>query len=282
MRIIDNLAEMIETARGWLSGGTVSLVLLTSTLHKGHKMLIQVACDASEICVVCIIEKQGLFDIPATNVGTTSDLVRDLRLWGGSKIDVVFIPRAEDMYPLNVFSTYVTPTGPLIEHLEMIMTTKAISRLATTMTKLLQLVRPDIAFFGQKDALQVAIIRQLVRDLNIDVNLQILPTVRENDGLAVSGRHLMLTDAERLAAPIIYQSLCLAQTLITGGERQSQVIIRALTDSLATTPLITLEQITVCHVDTFVNLAEIIPGSLIVIRAHARNIQLIDNIVWMG
>ncbi len=158
----------------------------------------------------------------------------------------------------------------------------AVRGVATIMTKLLQLVRPDVAYFGQKDAQQVAIVQQLVRDLNIDVTLRILPTVRDSDGIALSSRNSALTPAERQAAKSIYQALLAGKALIEGGERQPAALEKAMRAVIATEPLLALDYAVVCHPDTFRELEKAAPRTMLTLAARINNLRLIDNIVWLG
>jgi pantoate--beta-alanine ligase len=281
MRIIHSLDEMTETARGWLTGGPVGFITIKSDFHDGHRALIRAAQEACETCVVGIIG--ALLPPHASKDGSQQqqDLARDLKLLDSINVDIVFIPRVAEMYPPN-FATHVTPVGPLTQRLEGVINGPYLRNLVTIMTKLLLLVRPDIAYFGQKDAQLVAVIQQLVRDLNIDVSLRIIPTVRESDGLAISTRNRYLSQGERQAAPVLYRALLAGKALIDGGERRRDVIEKAIADLVATAPLIRLEYVAVCNPETFDAVDNAGSGTLIAIAAQAGNVHLIDNILWMS
>jgi len=282
MRIIDSLDEMVETARGWLAGGTVGIMSLSSKLHEGHTALIQRMRDVSEISVVCVINKAILFgDAQDTHV-QAGDLSKDLRLLSSLNVDIAFIPRAEEMYPTGIFSTHVIPTGSVAECLHGISNPSEIQMFTTTMTKILLLVRPDIAFFGHKDALRIAIIRGLVRDLHIDVHLQVLPTVREQDGLAISSRHQQLSSGERRLAPVIYQTLSEVKTLIEAGERRAESIEAYITDHIQAHAYLSLAYSRICDATTLSRRSDIVPGTLIALGVNIGAIQLSDNIEWMA
>ncbi len=282
MRIIQSLDEMTETARGWLAGGTVGFVPIKKEVHQGHQTLIQAAHRRCEICVVSIMARalhveEGLYHPPALYTGEPEHVLLQLQEAGA---DIVFIPRREELFPPD-FSTYITPTGHLVERLIEVSDPVRIRELVTAVTKLFQLVRPDITYFGQKDAQYIAIIRKLIRDLHIDISLAILPTIREHDGLAMSIRNHKLSPEERQAAPILYQALLRGKALIEEGERQAPLILQAIADVVATEPLITLEYVALCDPETFVNIQEVMPGTIIAIAAQAGTVHLIDNIVWM-
>ena len=281
MRIIHNLDEMTETARGWLANGSVGFVSTMGYLHEGHIALVQAAQQECEVTVASIFVNPMQFDQSEDFARYPRDLERDLQLLSNANIDIVFIPRTEDMFPPD-FSTYITPSGPTMERLEGLSSPGYIRGVATAVTKLLQLVRPDKAYFGQKNAHTVAIMRKLVRDLNIDVSLRILPTVRESDGLAMSSRTHAFSPAERQAARIIYSALLAGKALVEQGERRSPVIKKAMADLVASEPLVRLDYAAVCHPDTFLALDEITPKAMLAIAAHIGTVDLIDNIVWVA
>jgi len=281
MRIIHNLDEMTETARGWLADGSVGFVPTMGYLHHGHIALMRAAHQECEVSVASIFVNPLQFDQGEDPAHYPRDLARDLQLLSSANVDVVFIPRVEDIYPPD-FSTYVTPTGPIAERLEGISSPGYIRGVATIITKLFQLVRPDVAYFGQKNAQQVAVVRKLVRDLNIDVSLRIVPTVRESDGLALSSRTFVLSAAERQATSSIYRALMAGKALIEQGERRPLAVEKAMTDVIKTEPLVTLDYAAVCHPDTFIALEEVTPGTMLAIAVRIGHIRLIDNIVWLG
>jgi len=280
MRIIHTLDEMTETARGWLAGGSVGFVPTMGFLHAGHLSLVQAAQQECEISVACIFVNPIQFDAQEDLLRYPRDLERDLQLLQDINVDVVFIPHAEDIYPLH-FSTYVTPIGPTMARLESLSSPVYIRGVATAITKLFQLVRPDVAYFGQKDAQKIAIVRKLVRDLSIDVTLRILPTVRENDGLALSSQNLLLTLPERQSARALYRALLAAKSLVDQGERRPQEIVKTMVDIVNAESLLTLNYAVVCRPDTFDPVDVIQPGTLLALAASLKSIRLIDNITWL-
>lgn len=284
MRIIHDLDEMTETARGWLAGGPVGFVPTGGHLHAGHLSLVQAAQRECEFSVVSIyyMDRQQA-GVAEDQNRPQPELAGDLQVLSNSPVDVVFIPRPNDLFPAN-FSTYVTPFGTVAERLEGAIHPHYMRNYATTITKLLQLVRPDVAYFGQKTAQQVALVRQVVRDLNIDVAVRILPTLRESDGMAVSSRSRLLSPAERQAASLLYQALLAGKALIEGGERQVTAIEKAMADLIATSPILKLEYAAVCDPGTFAGPGEVLatplPDILLVIAARVGSVYLVDNILW--
>src|SRR5579863_9849748 len=281
MRIIYTLDEMTETARGWLAGGSVGFVPTMGYLHRGHLSLVEAARKECEISVVSIFVNPLQFSTREEFEHYPRDLTRDIQLLRTSQVDVVFVPREEDFYPPD-FSTYVTPFGPLSERLEAAHNTQYMHGMATATAKLLQLVRPDVAYFGQKDLQQFTVVRRLVRDLNIDVYLHSMPTVRDSDGLALSSRNHRLLPNERRAASVLYRALLHGKSLIEGGELNPDVVEQAMTALVAAEPSISLSYVAVCHPDTFEPVQQAAPKTMLAIAVSIGGIRLIDNIVWLG
>jgi len=281
MRIIQTLDEMTETARGWLAGGSVGFVPTMGYLHGGQISLVEAARKECEISVVSIFVNPLQFSTRDEFEHYPRDLTRDIQLLRTTQVDVVFAPRDEDFYPPD-FSTHVVPSGPLAERLEGANNTHSMRGMATATTKLLQLVRPDVAYFGQKDIQHFAVVRRLVRDLNIDVHLRSMPTVRESDGLALGSRNHRLLPNERTAASALYRALLLGKTLIEGGELNAEVVEKAMFALVAVEPSISLSYVAVCHPDTFETLKQIAPKTMLAIAASVGGIRLLDNIIWLG
>ena len=283
MRIIHNLDEMTETARGWLAGGSVGFVPTMGSLHQGHISLVQAAHQECEISVASIFVNPLQFEESDDLLRYPRDLSRDLQLLSTTNIDVVFIPRTEDIYSAG-FSTFVMPTSPLwaVQPAKGTGSRIYARGVATIITKLFQLVRPDIAYFGRKNAQQIAIVRQVVRDLNIDVGLRILPTVRESDGLALGSRNHFLTHPERQAASVLYRALLAGKALVDGNVRNCAEIEKAMMDLVVTEPLVNLDYVKVCHSDTLSSVDTIVPGTMLMIAAHIGKVHFIDNIIWRG
>jgi pantoate--beta-alanine ligase len=285
MRIIHSLDEMTETARGWLAGGPVGFIPTSGRLHAGHLALVQAAQRECEVTVVSIFANKDANAPVQKGSGLMYDLARDVQLLDSAQVDVVFIPRPEDIYP-PTFSTYVIASGPIVERLEGLLYTDNARYVTTIFTKLLQLIRPDIAYFGQKSAQQVALVRRLVHDLCIDTNLRVLPIVREGDGLAVSSVNTLLSPVERQAACLLYRSLLNAKTLIEQGERQVSFLERIMTDVISSSPLLHLDYAAICDPSTFEEIDQLLDltptfassGILLAVAAHAGAVRLTDNI----
>ncbi len=279
MRIIESLKEMTETARGWLAGGSVGFVLVKGELHEGPMRLIQEAQKACEICVVGLLGCCWPFATIEQRAQYQRNLQGQLQILSRYQQLVVFIPSFEEMYPVR-FMTLLMPSGLPLDQLSE--SEKAYNRSFCTLTiKLFHLVRPDVVYFGQKDALQIAILRQVIRDLNIDVHLRMMPTVRESDGLALSSRNQLLSEIERQAAVSIYAALQAGKALILYGERHSSAIIQEMLKSLQKHAFISIEYAGVYAPDTFLPVVEAAPGIVLSIAVNIGAVRLLDTITWM-
>jgi len=252
-------------------------------LHAGHVALVQSSLQECELSVVSVFDNLLQLESDETQSRVPHSLADDLQLLYQERVDVVFIPRLDDFYPAS-FSTHIIPFGPIAERLEGATQPENIREVATAFTKLFQLVRPDIVYLGQKKAQQVALIRKLVRDLNIDLNISVLPIVREGDGVAVSSRIGLLSIAERQAIAVLYQALLAGKAVVENGERRTAVIEKVVADLIATEPLLKLDYVAICDPDTFEEVGETLginlPDLLVVVAVHVGATRLIDNILW--
>ncbi len=283
MRIIHSLDEMTETARGWLAGGPVGFIPTSGNLHAGQLSLIQASQRECEITVVSIFTDKEELATQYQGAGLMYDLTRDVQFLESAQVDIVFIPRPEDIYP-PALATYVMAFGPVVEHLECVLARDHARYVATTFTRLLQLVRPDIAYFGQKSAQLVVLVRNLIHDLCIDTSLRVLPMVREGDGLALSSKNTLLTPAQRQDAPLLYRALLRAKALIDQGERTASVLQKTMADLISSSPHLRLDHAVVCDASTFAGLErlpDLTPaqaGFLLAVAAYAGSVRLTDNI----
>lgn len=272
MRVLHNLNEMTETARGWLSGGAVGFVPTKGYLHEGHLSLIKEARQACEYCVVSVVAEQS----------QPYDMERDVQLLEQEQVDVVFAPSREELFPPQ-FSTLVYPSGPLMERLEAVPDPTMLREYATLMTKLLLLVRPDVAYFGWKHAQKVAIVQQIVRDLNIDVKLQVLPTLHDQDGLAYGSSTGRLAQDERQAALLLSNALQAGNALLQQGERRLSAIEQVMADVLSASPLVSIEYATACLPGTCEHPGELLPDTLqdllLIVAASIGAFHLTDTLL---
>lgn len=283
MRIIYDLDEMTETARGWLTGGSVGLVPVIGNLHAGHLALVRSSIQECELSIVSILDSSLQFESDDVHTRIPLRLAANLQLLEQERIDVVFIPRPSDFYPSD-FSTHVVPFGPLSATLERATLHQNMFKAATSMTKLFQLVRPDKVYLGQKKAQQVALIRKLVSDLNFDLTIHVLPIVRESDGVAVSNQLGLLTQSERQAVVVIYRALLAGKSVIEKGEHDTSIIKKEVANLIATEPLLKLDYITICDPNTLEemeeNLGPSFPDVMLAVSASVGIARLVDNILW--
>lgn len=242
--------ESLRAARSQVSG-RVGLVPTMGALHAGHLALVRQAREENDSIFVSIFVNPTQF---APNEDYTSyprDLARDLALLESVGVDYVFTPTPELMYPPG-FQTYLT-----VEHvatgLEGDRRPGHFRGVATVVAKLFNLVQPHTAYFGQKDAQQVVVIRRMVRDLNFPLEIVVCPIVREADGLAMSSRNVYLTPEERAAAPVIYRSLCAAADAYDAGEHRPERLRSIALDVLGTQPLARVEYVALNDPHTLVS-----------------------------
>ncbi len=259
-------------------GKTLGLVPTMGCLHEGHLSLVEAAKTACDATVVSIF-------VNPTQFGKNEDLdkyprdpERDLRLLREAGVEAVFAPETVEMYPEG-FSTFTVPEGGVENLLEGIIRPGHFKGVATVVAKLFNIVNPDKAFFGQKDAQQCLIIKRLVLDLNFPLEVVILPTVREQDGLAKSSRNLYLNAKERKAAPAIYKALQMTQHMIELGEKNPSIITAEIRKLLGRTKLLALEYVVVADPQTLLPV-ELITGRVhALISARVGTTRLIDNLL---
>src|SRR5499433_1513991 len=230
MEIINRRQRMSSVARKIRreQDRTVGLVPTMGALHEGHLSLVREARRMCDVVVVSVFVNPTQFGPGEDFERYPRDLTKDTALLTDYNVDYIFAPAIEEMYPKG-FSTYVTVEG-LSEQLEGSARPGHFRGVATVVTILMNTVRPDFAFFGQKDAQQAVIIRRLVKDLALDAEIVVLPTVREDSGLAISSRNLYLTPDEQKAAAVIHQGLTRAKTAYKEGERNTgrlEVLVRS-------------------------------------------------------
>jgi pantoate--beta-alanine ligase len=258
-------------------GVTVGLVPTMGALHAGHRALIRAARLSCDAVVV------SLFVNPA-QFGPKEDFSRyprkprtDTLLCAKEGVDVLFAPPAGEIYP-DGFQTTVS-VSKLARRWEGALRPSHFEGVATVVTKLLTLVRPTAAFFGQKDFQQAALIRRLVEDLNLGARVIVYPTVREADGLALSSRNEYLTPAQRRAAPVLFQALKAGRALIRDGGRSGVQIQQAMRKVVAVQPMARLDYLAVCDPDTLEPLARIRDRVVLLGAIRIGRIRLIDNLL---
>jgi pantoate--beta-alanine ligase len=274
MHVAKTLAEF-EPRRASLSGN-VGLVPTMGYLHEGHLSLVRLARSRCESVVASIFVNPTQF-APTEDLATyPRDLDRDLQLLEAEGVDVVLTPsKNEELYPSG-FDTWVE-VGAIAHRLEGASRPTHFRGVATIVTKLFHIVRPQCAFFGRKDAQQALVIHRLVRDLDFDIELVLGPTVREPDGLALSSRNAYLGPEERAAATVLHQCLRAVEHLYAEGERNAERLRRAMRDLLGAEPLASTDYVSVADVTTLEELDTVEGTALVSLAARFGASRLIDN-----
>lgn len=280
MRVIETVAAMVAERQRWDdSPRQVGLVPTMGYLHAGHLSLVRRARADNASVVASVFVNPTQFGPNEDLSRYPRDLPRDLALLESLGVDVVFAPSPVEMYPPG-FVTYVVPSGPLSERLEAASRPGHFRGVATIVAKLFNIVRPHHAYFGQKDAQQVAALRRLVADLNLPVEIRVLPTIREADGLAMSSRNSYLGPEDRAAATVLSRALRAGVAAFESRPAEGIAAVqRAMTETIAAEPRATLDYADICDPDTFAPLDGLGAPALLAIAARVGPARLIDNVV---
>ncbi|MGH9516618.1 MAG: pantoate--beta-alanine ligase [Terriglobales bacterium] len=275
IKTIDEMRELRKAARK--AGKRLGLVPTMGALHAGHLSLVHAARDKSDIVAASIFVNPTQFGPNEDFAKYPRNLENDCALLELDHVDAVFLPSVEDMYsPGGV--TWVTVEG-MSERLCGKSRPGHFRGVTTVVAKLFHIIEPDIAFFGQKDAAQVAIIRRMVRDLNMPVEIEVGAIVRESDGLALSSRNAYLDAQERKSALVLHRSLLRTQKLFKNGERDSPKILAAGKEEFAKEPSARLDYFEIVDPDSLEPISTISDRALIATAAFIGNTRLIDNII---
>lgn len=268
--------EDLQIARNALKE-PVGFVPTMGFLHEGHLSLVKHACKQSASVVVSIFVNPTQFAPTDDLDAYPRDLERDMGLLREAGVDLLWLPTPEEMYPPG-FQTWVE-AEEITKPLEGARRPGHFRGVTTVVTKLFNAVQPQMAFFGQKDAQQVAVIRRMVRDLNMPIEIVATPIVRERDGLAMSSRNTYLNEAERQAALVLFKSLTTAQSAYEKGERNADRL-RGITEGIiAAEPLARLEYVSCADYDSLEELAVVSGKTLLSTAVHLGGTRLIDNVV---
>ena len=278
MRLVDNIREMRELCQAAKSrAGHLAFVPTMGALHRGHLSLVEAARRRSPEVAVSIFVNPTQFAPGEDFTAYPRQLEADLKALEQENVELVFAPPIEEMYsPTNL-------TWVLVEGLSQRLCGKSrpghFRGVASVVAKLFHIVEPDSAFFGQKDALQVAIIQRMVRDLNMAVAIEVCPIVREADGLALSSRNAYLNPQERRSALVLYRSLGRAQSLFAAGERTSARLIAAAEEEFSQEPGARLDYFEIVDAETIEPVPSIEEPVLVAVAAFVGRTRLIDNAV---
>jgi len=259
------------------TGRTIGFVPTMGALHDGHLKLVKESRKKNDITVVSIFVNPAQFSLHEDLAKYPRPFNQDKKILEQKKVDYLFYPTAKTIYPSG-FQTYVT-TNKLINIFEDKSRPGHFVGVATIVLKLFNLVQPTNTYFGQKDFQQCVVIKQMIKDLNLPINIHIIPTVRDKDGLALSSRNIFLNTEERAQALNLYRSLLLGKKLIQSGNKNIQDIKTKMNNYLKKYGLINLDYIEFCNPENLSPLKKISKKAVILIAAHVGKTRLIDNII---
>jgi len=275
LRSIDDMRRWSNEARG--RGQRIGFVPTMGYFHEGHLSLIRLAEQAADRVVVSIFVNPIQFGPSEDLDRYPRDLGRDRQLAEQAGGDLLFAPSVSAMYPEG-FHTMVS-----VRRLSQVLCGAYrpghFDGVTTVVLKLLHIVRPTMLFLGEKDYQQAVIIRRMIRDLDMDVNVLLGPTVREPDGLAMSSRNVYLADAERDAASVIYRSLCQARRLVEAGETRGHAVTGEVRRILSEVKPVEIEYVSAVDPDTLEEVSELDKPTLIAVAVRIGGSRLIDNVV---
>ena len=278
MRIIRDIREMHAASRAArLQGSSIGFVPTMGALHEGHISLVRRARTLANLVVVSIFVNPLQFGPAEDFTKYPRNLEADSARLDAEGAEIVFAPSAAQMYPAG--ATTVVYVEGLSEKLDGCSRPGHFRGVSTVVAKLLHIVQPDFAVFGQKDAAQVAVLRRMLTDLNMEVQLIVSPIVRESDGLALSSRNAYLSAAERRQALVLHRTLLQVETLASSGHGSAQELRSAALAILASEPAANLDYFEIVHPATLEPVADVAQGALVAVAASFGNTRLIDNLL---
>ena len=275
MQIVEAIAQFREL-RCQLTG-SIGIVPTMGYLHQGHIALVKQARQENSTVAVSIYVNPTQFGPSEDFVAYPRDLNRDLNLLEKEGADLVFIPSNEEMYPTG-FSSWIE-LGGITEYLEGESRPGHFRGVATVVGKLFNIVQPTRAYFGQKDAQQAIVIKKMVADLNMNLEIVVVPTIRESDGLAMSSRNIYLNPPERQAATILFKALILAKQLWQSGEKDADKIRREMIFLIQNEPLAQIDYVSLADAETLKELKLIDRPGLASLAVRIGKTRLIDNVL---
>jgi len=275
MKVFSTVNELKQARRH--VKGPVGFVPTMGYLHEGHLALVQQALAENEAVVVSIFVNPAQFGPREDFTRYPRDTERDLALLDKEKVDFVFMPSAEEIYP-DEFGSWVE-VEKVTDRLEGAVRPGHFKGVSTVVAKLFNIVEPTRAYFGQKDAQQVIVIKKMVADLNMNLEVVVAPTVRESDGLAMSSRNTYLNPEERKAALVLWKSLNLARQIWREGEHKADSSRQKMIDFIQKEPLAKIDYVSIADPETLEELVEIEQPALVSLAVHIGKTRLIDNII---
>jgi pantoate--beta-alanine ligase len=278
MRTISSASEMNQLSQDARHAGKrIGFVPTMGALHQGHISLVRAARSQSDVVVASVFVNPTQFAPTEDFTKYPRNLDEDSRVLAAEKTDFLFNPSVDEMYPDGA-STWVTVDG-ISDKLDGRSRPGHFRGVTTVVNKLFNIVQPDRAFFGQKDAAQVSIIRKMVRDLALPIEIVVCPIVRESDGLAMSSRNSYLDAGERVRATVLHGALMRVEELAGQGETSADCLVAAGKQVMAEEPAVRLDYLEVVHPDTLDPVADTAQGALVAVAAYVGSTRLIDNIM---
>ena len=278
MKIVTSPSEIQDYCRSALAEGkTIGLVPTMGFLHEGHLSLMRRARVENDLTVVSIFVNPTQFGPTDDYEEYPRDLQSDSEMAAEAGVDIIFAPSAEDMYPEG-YATFVNVEG-ITEKMCGASRPGHFRGVTTVVAKLFNLVQPHRAYFGQKDAQQTVVIKRMAADLNFGVEIVVMPTVREDDGVAMSSRNKYLNEDERRAALVLNKSLHKARNLTKSGERDAAKIYRKMRDMIEAEPLAKVDYISIVDANTLADIDIVNGKTLIAMAVFIGETRLIDNVV---
>ena len=276
MEIIQSPVEMQRVAEDYrLKGKSIGLVPTMGALHEGHLSLIRRCRTEHDLTIMSLFVNPTQFNSQADLVSYPRGLDADARMARTEGVDIIFAPTVDGIYPTG-YATYVN-VERLIDRWEGAFRPGHFRGVATVCTKLFAICRPHKAYFGQKDYQQSLVVRRLAADLNLGLEIVVLPTVREPDGLALSSRNVLLSPEERRQARVLSRALFQAQAAVRAGERDAARLQAAIETEIRSASLAAVDYVGVCDPDTLEPLQQITGKAVAVVAAKFGTTRLIDN-----
>jgi pantoate--beta-alanine ligase len=278
METIEGVMDMQQVAEDYrLKGKSIGLVPTMGALHEGHLSLIRRCRAENDVVIMSLFVNPAQFHRPDDLERYPRDLEGDSRMARAAGVDIIFAPSAAGVYP-DGYQTYIT-VEHLTERWEGASRPGHFRGVATVCTKLFTICRPHRAYFGQKDYQQSLVVRRLVADLNLGLEIVVLPTVREPDGLAMSSRNVLLGPEARRQARVLSQALFQALEAVRSGERDAGLLAAGIEAHIRVVPLAVVDYVGVCNPETLEPLHEIAGKAVAVVAASFGSTRLIDNMI---
>ncbi len=280
MKVIKKIDKMRNEVSGIKSRGmSIGFVPTMGYLHEGHLSLVTESLRKADVTVVSIFVNPAQFGPREDFNEYPRDLNRDSEVLEREGVDYLFVPESDEIYPQG-HKTYVE-VYDLQDNLCGRSRPGHFRGVCTVMLKLFNIINPDISFFGQKDAQQAIILKRMVKELNLEMIIEVLPIIREEDGLALSSRNKYLTQEERKAALVLSKSLKEAQSMVEKGQRDSAAIIKEMKEIIGREPLAKIDYVEIVDTDKLNPVAKIEKEALVAMAIFIGKVRLIDNTILL-